>query len=175
MPPVSYIPRNFPDSARVAFGWLEGVGFKEIAAASHDLYANVVWASESTYVYAMWDLHDAVVDVVLGPLVGGVPPDRLLARDEQGRRVSTPLWLLAWVRSGDESYARGLETFEGGTRGNIEQALAANSDALHRYGKELLAGRFEFLEVIDKADRQRMQANMDHRAWGSPPDWPSAE
>jgi hypothetical protein len=53
--------------------------------------------------------------------------------------------------------------------------LAANARALQRYGKELLAGRFEFLEVIDRADRQRIQANMDHREWGLAPDWPAVE
>ena len=175
MPAVSYRPRDFPDSARVAFGWLEHIGFEEVSFVSKNLYSQVVWASESTYVHAMWDLHDAIVDIVLGPLVGGAPPDGLIARDDQGRRLSTPLWLLAWVRSGAESYARSLTTLEGWSREDIERALAVNSDALQRYGRELLAGRFEFLEVIDRADRQRMQANVEHRAWGSPPDWPSAE
>ena len=175
MESVNYLPSEFPESARVAFGWLEALGFIEVAAVSHDLYSKVVWASESAYVSVMWDLHDAAVDVVLGPLVKEAPPGPLVARDELGRRVATPLWLLAWVRSRDESYARSLENVEEGSREDIERVLAANARALQRYGKELLAGRFEFLEVIDRADRQRIQANMDHREWGLPPDWPAVE
>lgn len=172
---MNYLPSEFPESARVAFDWLEALGFSEVAAESYDLYSKVVWASESAYVSVMWDLHDAAVDVALGPLVKGAAPWALVARDEHGRRAATPIWLLAWVRSRDESYARSLENLEEESREDVERVLAANARALQRYGKELLAGRFELLEVIDRADRQRIQANTDHRKWGLPPDWPAVE
>jgi len=169
-PKMTYGTTDFIKSARRAFAWLKAGGFGEAATQTkNNLYGSIAWVGEYAWVRVSWDIHDEALNVALGPLKKGRQPSPLEERDQEGRRLVIPLWLLTWVMTSDEAFARSLTDYSPGTPDAIEDALRRNATALQQFGPRILDGDFDLLPVIDEADQARMQANVEGRPWGTPP------
>ena len=167
---MTYGTTDFIKSARGAFAWLKARGFDEAATQTkNNLYGSIAWVGEKAWVRVTWDIHDESLDVVLGPLKEGRQPSPLEERDQEGRRLRIPLWLLTWVMTSDEAFARSLTDYSPGTQNAIEDALKRNAATLRQFGTPILDGDFDLLPVVDEADQARMQANVEGRPWGTPP------
>jgi hypothetical protein len=164
----AYETSNFIADAESAFAWLNLDGYRRTAAdGESNSWAHVAFADSRLYVRVGWDVRDNLVQLTFGPLIGGqVPepwPDAF-----QGHVIGYPLWLLVWVATGDEATARSIGK-DAGSAESIRGALNHMAALLKEHGSAILAGDLSLLPVLDRANAQRIAANIDHKPWGQPP------